>query len=278
MGDIRPKGTAQGRVAITGASGQVGTLLGAKLAAAGVEVTPLGRADDWAAGIAGATAVAPLAGTLKPGPGEDFHAANVETAARAADAAQAGGAGRLAFLSYVGAATDSPNAYLRAKGEAEELLLAAGVPVTIFRCVHIFGPPERPGPTAGAFIATGRRAVIVPGSGRQWIAPLYVDDVAAALASALTDPDAPTGVFELGGPEEMSMDDFVRTVNGGAARIRHLPAPLARTSARLSRALTPALMDLLLADNVVVADPAEVGAKFGFTPTRLADVWPRRGG
>lgn len=261
-------------MAITGASGQVGTLLAAKLAAAGVEVTPLGRGDDWEAGIAGAEAVAALAGTLKPGPGEDFHTANVETAARAAAAARAGGGRRIAFLSYIGAATDSPNAYLRAKGEAEELLLASGVPVTIFRCLHIYGPPEHPGPTAGAFIATGPRKVIVPGDGRQRIAPLYIDDIAAALASTLTRPDAPTGVFELGGPEEMSMDEFVRAVNGGAARIRHLPAPLARVSARLSRALTPALMDLLLHDNVVATDPAEVGAKFGFTPTRLADVWP----
>jgi NADH dehydrogenase len=273
MGVIRPEGTPQ-RVAITGASGQVGTLLAAKLAAAGVEVTPLGRGDDWAAGIAGADAVAAPAGTLQPGRGDDYRSANVETAARTAEAARAGGVERLACLSYVGAAPDSANAYLRSKYEAEELLVASGVPTTIFRCVHIFGPPEHPGPTAGAFIATGRRKVIVPGNGRQRIAPLYIDDVATALAAALTDAYAPTGIFELGGPEEMSMDDFVRAVNGGAARMRHLPAPLARISARLSSVLTPALMDLLLRDNVAAGDPAEVGAKFGFTPTRLAEVWP----
>ena len=261
-------------VAITGASGQVGTLLAARLEAAGVGTTRLGRGDDWAAGIAGADAVAALAGTLKPEAGEDFHSANVETAARTAEAARAGGVERIAFLSYVGAAADSANGYLRSKYEAEELLAAAGIPLTIFRCVHIFGPPEHPGPTAGAFIATGRRAVIVPGSGRQRIAPLYVDDVAAALAAALTDPDAPTGVFELGGPEEMSMDDFVGAVNGGTARTRHLPAPLARVSARLSPALTPALMDLLLRDNVTGEDAATVAARFGFTPTRLDEVWP----
>ncbi len=269
----QPRGTAPSRVAITGASGQVGTLLGEKLAAAGLEVTPLGRADDWAEGIAAADAVAALAGTLKPGHGDDFRSANVETARRTVAALQGGDTSRIAFLSYVGAATDSSNAYLRSKGEAEELLLATGVPVTIFRCVHIFGPPEHPGPTAGAFISTGARAVIVPGSGRQRIAPLYIDDVVTALATSLTDPDAPTGIFELGGPEEMSMDDFVRAVNGGAARIRHLPAPLARISARLSPALTPTLMDLLLRDNVVATGPAELGATYGFTPTRLSEVW-----
>jgi NADH dehydrogenase len=273
-----PKGTARRRVAITGASGQVGTLLAAKLGAAGIEVTPLGRGDDWAAAIAGADAVAALAGTLQPGRGDDYRSANVETAARAAEAARVGGVGRIAFLSYVGAEADSANAYLRAKHEAEALLAASGVPTTVFRCLHIYGPPEHPGPTAGAFIARGPRKVIVPGNGTQRIAPLYIDDVATALASALSAPGAPTGVFELGGPEEVSMDDFVRTVNGGEARIRHLPAPLARISARLSAALTPALIDLLLRDNVTATDPAAVGAKFGFTPTRLADVWPKPGG
>jgi len=34
----------------------------------------------------------------------------------------------------------------------------AGVPVTVFRCVHIFGPPEHPGPTAPPFIAGLRAA------------------------------------------------------------------------------------------------------------------------
>jgi hypothetical protein len=49
----------------------------------------------WAAGIAGADAVAALAGTLQPGRGDDYRSANVETAARTAEAAQAGGVERI---------------------------------------------------------------------------------------------------------------------------------------------------------------------------------------
>jgi NADH dehydrogenase len=262
------------RIAITGASGQVGTLLRERLDGT-AEVTPLNHGEDWAAGIAGADAVVHLAGTLQPKGRNTYESANVETSATVAAAARESGSGRIVFLSYVGADPASPNAYLRSKAEAEHLLAGSGVSTTTFRCLHIYGPPAAPGPTAAAFLAKGRRPVPVPGSGRQRIAPLYIGDVAAAVLDAATRPEPEPGTFDLGGPEEISMDDFVRALNGPEVRIRHLPAALARPLARLSPSLTPALMDLLLRDNVVSTPPAQVGERFGFLPTRIRDVWPR---
>lgn len=261
------------RIAITGASGQVGTLLRQRLADSPHEVVALDQGGDWTAGIAGTDAVVHLAGTLQPKGRNTYQSANVETSATVAEAARRGGASRIVFLSYVGADPASPNAYLRSKAEAEELLTGSGVPTTIFRCLHIYGPPDAPGPTAGAFLAEGNRAVAVPGSGKQRIEPLYIGDVAAAVLDAATRPEPLPGRFDLGGPEAMSMDEFVRALNGGEAKLRHLPAGLARVLARLSPSLTPALMDLLLADNVTATPAAEVGERFGFTPHRLADVW-----
>ena len=46
--------------------------------------------------------------------------------------------------------------------------------------------------------------------------------------------------------------------------------------AHLSPSLTPALMDLLLCDNVTGAPPFEIGRQFGFTPHRVPDVWAPR--
>ena len=153
-------------------------------------------------------------------------------------------------------------------------MLDSGVPTTVFRCLHIFGPPGHPGPTAGAFLAKGERSITVPGSGRQRIAPLYIDDVVSAVLDAATRSQPLPGSFELGGPEEMSMDEFVHALNGGDVRIRHLPAGIASALARVLPSLTPALMDLLLRDNVTATPAAEVGERFGFTPERLARVWP----
>jgi uncharacterized protein YbjT (DUF2867 family) len=260
-------------IAITGASGQVGTLLRERLAGTSAEALPLNRGDDWRAGIAAADAVVHLAGTLQPKRPDAYESANVDTARTVAEAAAAGPASRIVFLSYVGASPTSSNEYLRAKAAAEELLVGSGVPTTTLRCLHIFGPPQHPGPTADAFRSKGGRAVSVPGSGRQRIQPLYVGDVVAAIEHAATEPEAPTGCFELGGPEEMAMDEFVTAINPSDVKIRHLPAPLARAAARVAPSLTPALMDLLLCDNVISTPAAEVGARFGFTPRRLGEIW-----
>ncbi len=264
-------------IAITGASGQVGMLLQERLAESQSSIIPLNRGADWAPSIGEAEVVVHLAGTLQPKGKDTYESANVVTTEAVAAAAQNSGVRRIVFLSYVGAALDSANAYLRAKAQAEKALVDSGVPITIFRCLHIYGPPERPGPTADAFLANGRRRVPVPGTGEQRIAPLYIGDVVSAVLCAATRPDAPTGVFELGGPEEMTMDLFVRSLNGGQVRIRHIPASLARVLARLSPSLTPALMDLLLCDNVTSSDPNQVAAEFGFSLRRFGDVWPIAG-
>jgi NADH dehydrogenase len=265
--------TRSGPIAITGASGQVGTLLRSQLADRATDVRPLNQGDDWRTGIDGAETVVHLAGTLQPKGANTYESANVATTRVVCDAARDGGVERIVFLSYLGASPDADNAYLRAKGDAERLLADSGVPTTVFRCVHVYGPPDRPGPTVAAFQAKGGRAAVVPGSGRQRIAPLYVGDVVDAVLGATLDPDSPAKTFDLGGPDEMSLDELVRAVNAAGVRIRHLPAPVARIAARLFPSLTPSLMDLLLRDNVPAADPVEVGSAFGFAPTRFGDGW-----
>jgi NAD(P)H dehydrogenase (quinone) len=262
-----------GPIAITGASGQVGTLLRKKLAESRAEVIALNRGAEWNPSIRSAAVVVHLAGTLLPKGKDSYESANVGTTKAVATGVRGSDVKRIVFLSYVGAAADSENAYLRAKARAEQALLDSGVQTTIFRCLHIYGSPERPGPTAEAFLARGRRAVVVPGDGEQRIAPLYVGDVVSAVVAAASSPDAPSGTFDLGGPDEMSMDEFVGALNGGEARIRHLPVPLARVLAHLSPSSTPALIDLLLRDNVIGSDPNRVAAEFGFSLHRLEDAW-----
>lgn len=263
---------ARGTIAITGASGQVGTLLRHRLAARERDVIALERDDDWREAIARSDAVAHLAGTLQPKGSNTYEKANVGTTEAVVGPARDSKVKRIVFLSYVGADEGSPNAYLRSKARAEALLSAAGPPVAVFRCLRVYGPPDGPGPTAAAFIAKGRGRVVVPGSGRQRIAPLYIGDVVDAVLAAL-EPNAPTGTFDLGGPDAMTMDDFVRRLNGGSARILHVPAAVARVAARLSPALTPALMELLLQDNVLPANGREAAEAFGLSMHRFDNAW-----
>ena len=99
--------------------------------------------------------------------------------------------------------------------------------VTVFRCTHIIGPPSSPGPTAASLLATGKNSVTVLGNGKQRVAPVYLGDVVTAIEAAISSGKA--GTFDLQGPEEMSIDDLVRRLNGPAkVSIAHVPAVLAR--------------------------------------------------
>src|SRR5262249_25266252 len=110
-------------IAVTGASGQVGTLVCRRLAEKQTEVLALNHGDDWAGAIAKCEAVIHLAGTLLPKGRNSYDSANVQTTATVAAAARDSHVRRLVFLSYVGADTGSPNAYLRSKALAEASLV-----------------------------------------------------------------------------------------------------------------------------------------------------------
>lgn len=266
-------GWLTGPVVVTGASGQVGTALQERLAALPNEVRPLGRRDDVAAAVRDADAVVHLAGTLRPRRPDTYADSNLATAERVAAALPGSSVRRVVDLSYLDADPASDNPYLRLKGEAEQRLLAAGVPTVVLRAAHVYGDPDRPGPTAGAMLARGGRPVSVLGSGRQRWAWVANRDVVEALTHAALDPSTPTGTFELTGPRALRVDEFVRHVNGPDVRIRHLPDPLARLLARVVPSLPPPMVDVLLRDCLPPGDPSATARRFGFELHDLAEMW-----
>jgi NADH dehydrogenase len=282
----RPLADAATSVVVTGANGQVGNALLTRLV--GVPVHTVGlvqgaqyvhatrllsgslHAPPSAQALREADVIVHLAGALRPQPPNTYRAANVHTTQAVAQALRHGRARRVLFLSYVGASESSPNLYLRTKGEAERLLAATGKEVVVFRCTHIIGPPAAPGPTAQALLAppTGRVAVL--GSGRQRVQPVFLGDVAAALAAAM-ERGAP-GTYDLAGPESMTLDELVALLNRDRdVRLRHLPDPLARALAHLKTSLPRALVDVMLRDSV--GDHERAATAFSFPLTSLRDVW-----
>ncbi|WP_461175267.1 NAD-dependent epimerase/dehydratase family protein (plasmid) [Arthrobacter sp. Z1-9] len=119
-----------------------------------------------------------LAGTLRPKRPNTYEGANLDTVAATVAALEGSGARRVVFLSYLDADPASGNPYLRAKGQAEEMLRALDVPVVIFRAAHIYGPPEEPGPTVAAMLSRAGKAVSVLGPGTQRYAWISREDVA----------------------------------------------------------------------------------------------------
>jgi NADH dehydrogenase len=145
-----------------------------------------------AAAFGDAEAVVHLAGTLQPGRPNTYRSANLDTALATAAALARSTAQRVVYLSFLTARLDSSNSYLRYKAEAEEALRSTGIPLVVFRCDDIYGPPNEPGPTASAFVAKSGKVMLL-GSGSQRLNPLYRDDVVEAILHAALDPETPIG-------------------------------------------------------------------------------------
>ena len=94
-----------------------------------------------------------LAGAISPFGKNSYQKANVETTEAVVHALRGGNAKRVLYLSHVNAHEESMNLYLKTKGLAENLLKASGKQAVIFRCTHIIGSPETPGPLAHSMVA-----------------------------------------------------------------------------------------------------------------------------
>jgi uncharacterized protein YbjT (DUF2867 family) len=263
----------RGPVAITGASGQVGTALQKRLADLPNEVRALGRDGDLEAAFRGVDVVVHLAGTLAPRRPNTYRAANLATVGTTVAALRGSGAKRVVFLSYVDADPASRNPYLRYKGEAEGLLGDSGTPAVIIRSTHIYGTRDDPGPTVAAMLSKDEKPVWVMGPGTQRYAWVARDDVVEAIVRAAVDPEAPIGALELAGPEAVTADDFIRHVNGEDVRIRHLAPWAAGLMGRLLPSLPSPLVDVMLRDSLPKGAAPDAAERLGLRLRTLEEMW-----
>src|SRR5204863_6058122 len=102
----------------------------------------------------------------------------------------------------------------------------------VLRCTHVYGPGSRW--LARTRRLAARRPSVVIGTGRQLVAPLFVDDVAAVLAAADDRERVRSGLWGAEGPDRISMDRFADGL-AGPRRVRlHLSPRAAVRAARLS--------------------------------------------
>ena len=183
-------------------------------------------------------------------------------------------------MSAIGADPASLSGYGRSKGEGEAAVRAAFAGAAIVRPSIVFGPEDA---FVNRFARMMQLSPIVPViSGRTRFQPVYVADVARAVAAAALDRDAHGGhVYELGGPEILSMAELNRRIAamiGRTPTFLDLPDGIAEGLAHLGflpgAPITMEQWRMLKRDNVV-ADGAEGLAAFGVAPTPLASVAPR---
>ena len=232
------------------------------------------RRDSVRAAVEGASAVVNLVGILK-GP---FHAVHVTGARCVAEAARDAGAKALVHVSAIGADPASPGEYGRTKAEGEQAVRAAFPKATIFRPSVVFGPEDQ---LTNRFAQMARLPVLPVIAAKRKFQPVYVKDLAGAIAMATLDPETYGGkTFEIGGPQVLSMEELYRTIihaAGEKPELVRLPDFLAAAIAWFGFIPgAPITWDqwlMLQRDNVPAKGMPGLEA-FGITPTPLGAVAP----
>jgi NADH dehydrogenase len=222
--------------------------------------------------VAGADVVINLVGILS-GNFDAVHVAGAQTVARAATAA---GATALVHMSAIGADAQSESAYGRSKGEGEAAVRAAFPDATIIRPSIIFGREDG---FTNRFAQLVRMAPVVPViSGQTKFQPVYVVDVARAIAAAALEDGHAARTYELGGPAILSMaqvNAFIAKAIGRERAFLPVPAPLASVLTLLPGGpITRDQLKMLAKDNVVAPGASGLDA-LGIVPTPLAAVAER---
>lgn len=199
-----------------------------------------------------------LVGTLTENGAQTFDAVQSKGAETIARTAAAAGA-RMVHVSAIGADENALSAYSRAKAAGEKAVLAALPSTTILRPSLLFGPEDQ---FTNRFAALARISPFLPliGGGVNRVQPAYVGDVAAAVAHAVDGKTKAGSVYELGGPEVLTMREIMEIILAITDRKRmllSLPFGLARFQALFLQfapgmfKLTPDQVAMLQSDNVV---------------------------
>jgi uncharacterized protein YbjT (DUF2867 family) len=224
-----------------------------------VTVVPADVRDEASvsAAIAGANAVVNTVSAYVEKGGVTFEAVHVQGAQTVAREAVAAGVARLVLVSGIGADADSGSPYIRTRGRGEQVVQQTFPEATIVRPGAMFGPGDA---LFGTFAELARLLPILPliGGGSTRLQPVFVEDVAEAIVSILTDLATVGRTYELAGPGVYTLRELVSmTLHLMGKRRLLVPVPfaVAAIQARLfellpNPPLTAGQVDLLKADNV----------------------------
>jgi len=235
------------------------------------------------AAVRGADIVINLVGILFERGRQRFDAVQAQGAEAVALAAKSVGA-RLVHVSAIGADADSPSRYARTKAEGERRVLTALPEAAIMRPSIVFGPEDDFFNRFGA-LARLSPALPLPGGGHTRFQPVFVGDVAGAIAKAADGKVKPGAIYELGGPDVRSFKELMAFVLATIQRRRLLiPAPFALMKLQAAflqflpkPPLTPDQVELLKRDTVVSDDAKRDGwtlEGLGIVPESMAAIVP----
>src|SRR5216684_4867825 len=189
-------------------------------------------------GMKGCDAVIHLVGIIAETRGATFERVHHLGTRNVVEAAKRSGIGRFIQMSALGARADGVAEYQVSKWKGEEAVRQSGIPFCILRPSLIFGPGDG---FVTQMLDVMRKAVLVrpvPGDGRPKFRPILIDDVAGCFSKALTTPAATGNTIDLGGGEELTLNEVLAEIAAWAGIRKpalHVPMPIMMTVAAVAQ-------------------------------------------
>lgn len=228
------------------------------------------------AAIAGADAVVNAVGLYVEHRGKTFRDFHVDGASRVAALAREHGVARLVHMSGIGVDPKSRSSYVRSRTEGEAVVRAAFPDAVLLRPSAIFGPGSGLIKTLTTIV---RKLPVIPmfGRGDTRLAPVHIDDAAQAIVQALTQPDVPAPVYELGGADVLTWRQLLEKAalqEGRQPVLISLPFAIWYGLADMARVLPKPPLDdgpiALLRDDNVPAQELPGFAELGIAPSGIS--------
>lgn len=204
------------RVAITGATGFIGSHLTTRLTGEGHEVVSIARrdlydVDQLTTVFAGCGVVAHCAGVNREIGDQTFGRVHIEGTRNVVDAAKNAGVEKIVFVSFLRARPGCGSPYHESKWEAEEIVRDSGLDYTVIKAGIVYGRGDHMLDHLSHALHTFPVFGLV-GLKERSIRPLAIEDLVHVMRAALVDRRMKRQTIALLGPEEIYLREAVRRV------------------------------------------------------------------
>ena len=208
-----------------------------------VSVASLNDFRGLRAAMTGVDTIFHLAGVERLGTSADLLAVDIEGTRNLVNAAVDADVNQIYYLSHLGSDRASAYPILKAKAISEGYISRSGIHYTILRTGLVFGTNDMFTTGLAQLLRSSPFFFYVPGDGENLIQPLWVEDLATCLTWSLDDKSLTDRIYEIGGPEFLSLNTIIQVLIQKLnlrRKIVHLPPPMVRFFTVVLEYLLPA--------------------------------------
>jgi NADH dehydrogenase len=137
-----------------------------------------------------------------------FEEINLNLTKNVIKACKNAGIKKIIFISGLGVSRSNKSDYFISKYKAEREIINSGLDYTIFRASYIMGKTDYLTKALSKQMKKG--TIVIPGSGKYRLQPIFVLDVAKIILEAINEKKFSKKILDLVGPQKMGFEDFVK--------------------------------------------------------------------